>query len=333
MKNLLANGEKTPKSGEAGRWSRRIGAVVLATVGFFVAADVSATPTLWGVDEDGSELFSIGDYNNPSGTFTSYGRLYYRDPLSSSTRDALRVIPHSIEAFSIDDDGTAYMVVNGRMHGYRRTHGHRNPVLISFNVYNASTTAPNVVDVIGEINTNRKIHGVSIDPVSGKLYATLSEGGASYKDRLITIDKSTARITSYVGYLQGSGEVASDAEDLEFDHLGNLYVTDDRDNELYRVDPLTGRILEEIDTNQGYGSVEALAWDPVNEKMVAFDDRKNYFFEQTFQDGHNPKLGRVRRLTDVEGMDFLIPVPLPGTLVLFLGGIFGMGCWKRCRAT
>jgi len=95
---------------------------------------------------------------------------------------------------------------------------------------------------------------------------------------------------------------------------------------------LTGAILEVVDDNERDGlghrrvKIEGMAWDPESGRMVAFNDYSNHFVELTLEDGNNSNLGEVRvskkrRLTDVEGIDFLLPVPVPATLWLTLLGL------------
>lgn len=78
----------------------------------------------------------------------------------------------------------------------------------------------------------------------------------------------------------------------------------------------------------GLGSnvkVEGLAWDPINQKMVGTEDNGALVALITLENGNNVNLGSLMSigLTDVEGIDFLVTIPEPGTLSLvILGGIF-----------
>ena len=124
----------------------------------------------------------------------------------------------------------------------------------------------------------------------------------------------------------GMGNEVRVAEDIAFDDAGNLFVTDDPDDDLYRIDPATGAIVEVLDNNEADGllvggqpitsvKVEALGWDPLARKLIAADDIHAIFAELTFGNGNNFAIADLSSLDppleDVEGIDF-VPVVEPG---------------------
>ena len=272
---------------------------------------------MWGVDEDDGVLFSIADYTQiPSGPvaagLTSYGKLKWNDG------GTIRTIGDDMEAFTLDVDGTAYIALDDDLGG---TH---DQVLLSFNVNTASTTGDNIVTVLGRIagGSTGNLSGLSIQPGTGALFALDRRSGT---DRLLTISKVDGSLLSDLGRMSGLGESVCDGEDLEFDLAGNLYVTDNEDEELYRVDPLSAAIVSVVDGDQSDGlgddlKIEALGWDPISNRLIGFADHGNDFLLLTLEDGNNASYGGFECLTDVEGVDFVPVVPEPATLSLLALG-------------
>ncbi|GAH75954.1 unnamed protein product, partial [marine sediment metagenome] len=196
------------------------------------ATAVSGELTLWGVDENDGELFSIDSYSTLL-RFTSYGKLkYYKGT-------KLKNVGARIEAFGLDPDGMVYMAVNHDLAGIRE------PVFMKFNIADATTTGPNVVTVVGRIgvafdSSRHNITGLSYHPGTGELYALFRDNHDSTTDRLLIIDKDTGAVVSGLGTITGLGEKVQSGEDLSFDDRGNLYVTDNKDDHLCR-GPQTGR--------------------------------------------------------------------------------------------
>ena len=288
--------------------------LLVCALAVLVSATVaSADLTLWGVDENDGELFSIDNYSTLSG-FTSYGKLKYYQ----GTR--LKNVGAHIEAFGLDPDGMAYMAVNDDLGDIDE------PVFMKFNIGDATTSGPNVVTVVGRIgvtfdSSSDNITGLSYHPGTGELYALFRDNHDSTIDRLLIIDKDTGAVVSDLGTITGLGEKVQSGEDMTFDDRGNLYVTDNKDDHLYRVDPANAQIIDLVDSDMGRSvRFEALAWDHELGRMIGFDDYSDKFALLTLENGSNTFLGRVCGLGDVEGMDF-VPVPEPATLTLLvLGG-------------
>lgn len=318
----------------------------LAAALLYVPASL-AVPTLWGVDEDDGQLFKIDDYTNPSATFTSYGNLKWND------NGTIREVGNDIEAFTIRSDGMAYMVLDDDIAGQNE------PVLMSFDMNTASTTADNVVNVIGRINVTFNtsaddITGIDFDPITGNMYALFEDddynNGNDY-DRLIEVDPTNGNVLSnrviyayggddYYGY-----EVSYLGEDMVFNDNGEVLAIDESDNTVYYVDPLNAQITGtyDADTNGGVGGgggchgggctsyFEALAWDSENNNLIAFSDNCDFFALITAGNGSNSSYGGVSGLTDVEGLAFWTPgggggayIPTPATLALLVVGGLGM---------
>ncbi len=280
-------------------------------------------PVLWGVNEDKDGLFTVDDYTLiPEGAIaaglTNYGRLNYTD-LDGVTQ----LIGRHIGSFTIDTDNVAYMAYNKNLDMGGGQPPLKAPVMMSFNLADASTTEPNIVNIIGSIpipgfdissNVDDNISGLSFDPTTGELYALYRVTDGPTPDRLLLVSKDDASLLKDFGVMSNEtlGVIVEDGEALEFDQSGNLYVSDNWDDHLYQIDPETGLILSIIDNDQlgGLGvnslKTEGLAWDPLQETMVASEDDNDLFFIQTFENGNNISLGSLPGLTDVESIDFRV---------------------------
>ena len=290
---------------------------MLSAVLISLPASAMDIPTLWGVDEDDGTLFSIDDYPTLTGLI-DYGRLKCVPPGGGAPVNVGR----HIEAFTLDGDGTGFMAVNNNVCGVQE------PVFLSFNIEHATTTSANVVAVLGQIQTGEvtflnsdNISGLSIHPLTGELYALFRHGGPGVLDRLLIVDKTNGSLIEDLGTMTGLGHTVDQSEDIEFDSLGNLFVTDNADDHLYEVDPNTGEIIALLDLNEagglGVGSAvkfEGLGWDPINDVLVGTDDNNNLFALLTLENGNNFPLGSLAPLTDVEGIDFVPKVCGDGLL-------------------
>ena len=254
---------------------------------------------LWGVNEDDGMLFSIADYTQSSMDVTKYGLLYWND---GGTHERIR---DNVEGFTIDADGVAYMV-SGRNIG-----SYSDPVLMRFSVNTASTTADNVVEIIGSINwSDGDICGLALDPTDGRLYALGQKGGSGTADRLLLINKLTAQVTSDVGAMEGLGEQVGQGEGMTFDGSGVLYVTDESEDYILKIDKTTGAITQIVDNDAVNSSkFQALAWDAVNNRLIAAHENTKKLYHVTLQNGNNSAYGSLAPygLNDVEAMGFVPP--------------------------
>ena len=317
----------------AGRIHRKPAvATMVLTLGLLIVtlsaapALADATPILWGVSDDNGKLFSIGDYTNAAATFTDFGELKYYD-----SKGKLKKVGSDIEAFAVDSGGMAYMSMNGSLNGLSK------PVLLSFDLNAATTSGDNIVSIIGQVDRKVVSHGddltgLSIDPLTGALYGLLRTSGSSREDHLISINSATAAVLSVTGPITGLGQKVSDGQDMAFDALGRLYVTDDKDDHLYRVDITSGAITDLLDSDEG-GSVkfEALAFDFANDLLLGSETKGGDLLEMSFMDGNNPILADIGSLgiKDVEGMGFQQNIPEPATVVLLGLGVFGLFIRRR----
>ena len=263
-------------------------------------------PTLWGIDEDDGQLFSMGDYTDKT-TMTDYGKLKWND------NGTIRTINTDMEAMTLDENGDMYIALDRKLSGTGR-----GATLLKFNIADASTFSDNVVRVVGEIginfdNNNDNVSGLSIDPNTGQLIALLKNNGGSATDKLYIISKSSGNVIKDIGAITGLGASSSNAEDIEHAPDGTLYVTDNADDHTYKVNGSTGAIIEVVDNNQkgGLGSdsakFEALGWDFANDRLIGFDDNDESLAKLTLKNGDNQEYYDTTSigLTDVEGVDFV----------------------------
>ena len=279
----------------------------------------SNTPRMWGIDEDDGQLFSFEDYSTLSG-FKNYSQLKWND------NGTLRNIGSDIEAMTLDEDGTMYMALD-RILGVDDHGGAYCTTLMSFNIQDAllEGTGDNVVEILGAIqipcdSVHDNVSGLSIDPLTGDLVALLKDfdsSNSSVNDKLYKISKTDGNVVQLIGSISGLSENSSSAEDIEHSPDGTVYVTDNADDETYKIDSSTGEIIEVIDRSQasGLGSVssvkfEALGWDFGNNRLVGNDDDNEIIAQLTLGEGNNNSYGDTNGLdlTDVEGIDF-VPTP------------------------
>lgn len=265
-------------------------------------------PKLWGIDEDDGQLFVMEDYTDSS-TMVDYGRLKWNN------NGNIEIIGPDMEAMTLDENGDMYIALDRNIVGSSNA-----ATLLKFNINNASTTADNVVEVIGEIGISFDSHqdnisGLSIDPISGDLVAGLKNYDNSHNgvaDRLYVISKTDGSVVRSIGPITGLGEESNRLEDIEHAPDGSLYVTQNYDDHTYKVSSSDGSILEVIDDNQkgGLGSsvkFEALGWDFANNRLIGFDDNDESLAKLTLEHGNNHEYYDTTSmgLTDVEGVDFV----------------------------
>ncbi len=304
--------------------------ITLLSCAFLVALVISPSissavavsmPTMWGIDEDDGQLFSVADYTQiGSGAvaagFTDYGQLKWNNG------GTIEAIGANIEAFALDTDGTAYMALDASLGG---TSGQ---VLLSFNINNASTINDNVVTVLGTIagGATGNISGLGINPLTGELFALDKDHTAT--DKLLKISKTDGSLLVDLGQMTGLSEAVDNGEDMVFNNQGVLYVVDDEDtnDELYIVDISTAAITSVVDNDMNDGldpnlRFEALGWDPDSNNLIGYTDSwdNDYFVDVTLANGNNTPYGQLGGLTDVEGLGF-VPVPEPATLSLLVIG-------------
>lgn len=284
-----------------------------------VPAPGNIIPTLWGVDENHSRLFSIGNYQNAVNSYTDYGLLKW-----NNNGKAQNIRGHEVDAFTLRADGMSFMVFNDPLGP------NRPPALLKFDINTSSTSRPNVATLIGTMTglDGMDISGITFHPGTGALYAVDQTPGNAVPDRLLIVNTTTAAVTN-LGPMTGLGHTVLDAEDMVFDSAGHLYVVDHAGDIMYRVNPATAAIDAIVDDDlaggMGVGNAkfEGLAFDPVNNKLIGAEDDHTLMCEITPGNGGNIALFNWTPLglVDPEGIAFL-PIPEPcGLALLALGGL------------
>ncbi len=293
--------------------------IVLGIVLLSRPAVAGTVPTLWGIDEDDGQLFAITDYMDASNTLVDYGKIKY---------NGSNVGAH-IEAFTLDDKGTGYVAINKNFAGYNE------PVLATFSIVGLTPGTAVDLNIVGRIDVNfnaseDNITGLGFDPYSGQLFGLFRDESAA--DKLFTLDPLTGATSGFT-FMSGLGQSVTDGEDMHFDLQGNLFVADNKDDHLYKIDPNTGNIIALVDLNLGGGlgsgiKVEGLAVDPTNGNIIGFDDNRDQLVFITPGNGNNVLLADLtsKGITDAEGLHFVPTpngqVPEPASMSLMaLGGL------------
>ncbi len=273
--------------------------------------------TLWGVDEDDGELFSIADYtqigSGPAAAgFVSYGDLKY----DIDDEDTFVDIGVGVESFAVNREGIAYFTVNRPLER-NGSNDLKPPILVSIDLSTVTTAGPNVVTIVGEIPLNSKngtISGLAFHPETGELFALQRVGSHRDSDKLLKISTVDASIITTVGTMRskidGKKVAVDSGEDLNFDGSGRLFVTDDKDDQLYEVDTTNGKILSIVVANERAGTglssifVGAIAWDNFFEQFVGNDTSSGNFLTIPGDPSANTLLGKLPGLKEVEDLEF-----------------------------
>jgi parallel beta-helix repeat protein len=288
---------------------RDIAAIYASTLKGSIAPGV--VPKLWGIDEDDANLFAFTNYNNV-GTLITYGRLKWRN--GGVNTDL--IADSNVSSLAITRHGRAYMTSDTSL-GTTTA-----PVLLAFDLNDASTTLPNVVSIVGSIPTSIEIRGLAIDPTNEEVYALRSDGW------LFVISPTNASIVRTVGLISGLGATVTVGEDMVFDPFGNLYVIDDADDQFYRVNKANGAILSLV-PGGSLGTLQGMAWDAVNSRLLISETDSDFIMNiatNLSSVNYLVNLAAVG-LTDIEALSF---VPSEGRKGIWPKGVRVLK-WKEVQ--
>ena len=273
----------------------------------------NAHQVLWGINEDTGSLFAMWNYHSAAATFVDYGQVY----TMQGTPPTPTVVGINLEAFTVDGDGTAYMVRNDPVGGLA------GPVLLKVDLNNLVYGNQVIATVVGRIPltfnaAQDNISEVSFDPITGKLFALFKDEvdtGTNPVDRVLVINKSNAQIVEDLGPMTGLNTSVTQAESFAFDGEGRLFVADDVTDGLYEISPITGDIVAIVDSNlknnanfTGFTTmkIEGLAFDPATDDLLASDDDNDRLLAFKTDATSTRVMENLAQfgMLDVEGMDF-----------------------------
>jgi parallel beta-helix repeat protein len=288
---------------------RHIAAIYASTLKGSIAPGV--VPKLWGIDEDDAQLFAFTNYNSTA-TFINYGALKWKnagvntDFSPSSNLSSLAITRH----------GRAYITSDTSLGASTA------PVLLAFDLVNASTTQPNVVSIVGSIPTSVEIRGLAIDPTNEDVYALRSDGW------LFVISTTNASIVRTVGLITGLGATVTIGEDIVFDPFGNLYVIDDSDDQFYRVNKANGAILNLV-PGGSLGTLQGMAWDAANSRLLISETDSDFIMNIASNLSSVSYMVNLASLglTDIEALSF---VPSEGRKGIWPAGVRVLN-WKEVK--
>ncbi|MFN0080419.1 MAG: SdrD B-like domain-containing protein, partial [Prosthecobacter sp.] len=257
---------------------------------------------LWLIDEDHTisaamHLWSFDNYTNPAATSHDYGRLKYRRPSDPTVRDIEDA--GDIESMAVNRfTGEAYILSTERFSGAPAN----TQSLWIYNLNDAAANAGNIIlTLLGHIQqptSGGAIECLAYDPGTKRFYTAdprdNNQNNSTTTDRLYYLDirnlnanPMLASTLTLVGDIAGQSQVDRYTDGLEMTADGRLYAVDGTDDHVYEISPTTGAILAVSDNNivggvsGGSVDVETLAWDDVNNRMIAVDNSGLRFIEVT----------------------------------------------------
>ncbi|HWB04350.1 MAG TPA: hypothetical protein VG796_15075, partial [Verrucomicrobiales bacterium] len=291
--------------------------------------------SLWTISRNGTynQLVEIKNYDQATTrTKVVWGDLQYNN---GSTWVSLSNANIQIYGLALSSSGVGYFVATGNttISGSTYTLG-----LFKLDLATLQTGVKPKVTFLGDLaprlsvlspltsggTEGRWVTGMTIDPVSGKLYGMVLDGSTSGADVLFTINSlqlgsgNSLTDLSVVGKLTGATASITHGKSLMFDRNGTLYAADYNDYTVDTINPNTGADLGTwSSSSNGESRFSAMAVDPVAGTLMGTEfstqdmrrilpssnnDTLMFNFSSTF--GIGP----------IYGMSFLTwPVVLPAT--------------------
>ncbi|MBX7211912.1 MAG: hypothetical protein K1X78_26640, partial [Verrucomicrobiaceae bacterium] len=234
--------------------------------------------TTWAYSQVHNRLFQVSGFDNAQLTLVDYGRFRYNGTLLDIAGGDT-----AIEAMAINNNsatGRAYFVSNRPLGAFPK------PVLFYVDLATISPGSANLIDVtvVGTMTNATTVESMAYDASTGLLYATDQS-----TDTLLIINTTTAAGTT-LGVMTGAGYTASTVKAMEFDAAGNLYVSDEIQDDVFRINKATGAVIAREDDSVGSG-VQSMLWDPVGQRMIGFDSSLQTTLQITMgSSGANPDL-------------------------------------------
>lgn len=240
--------------------------------------------SLWAIARSGTnaQLVEVKNYDQPtSRTAVNWGNITYYNGSTYAT------MPNSsiqIYGLALSSSGVGYFVATGTttISGVNYSLG-----LYRLDLGTLQAGVAPRVTFLGDLkprldalspaagtSEGRWVTGLTIDPVSGKVYGMLLDGTSGGADKLFTINSllkgsGNALIDlSLVGTMSGTASIAH-GKSLIFDRNGTLYAADYNDYTVDTINPATGADLGTFSSSSdGSARYSAMAVDPVSGAVI-----------------------------------------------------------------
>lgn len=180
-----------------------------------------------------------------------------------------------------------------------------------------------ITNTLGITGTSAPITSIAFDPVTGVLFGNDTVSFGAGTGALYTIDTGTGAATK-VG-ATGFHNIFA----LGFDQSGDLFGVDDGSNNLLAIDTGTGFATSVGST--GLGSSFDIASDPLTDIMYLVDSGARLLYTIDTGTASSTLVGGWgAEGTNIAGLAFIAPVPIPGALPLLVTAL-GTLAWIRRR--
>ncbi|MGI8604629.1 MAG: choice-of-anchor A family protein [Verrucomicrobiales bacterium] len=259
--------------------------------GHEVSAPWGKSDSLWAIVEDSTapaavnslkaRLIEFKNYRTPLIVKQDWGQISLPAGLSLSPFAG----SSEIASLAITGAGTGYFVRNGPTVIDGVTYHHPLfKIEVGSQAVGQSALASFVGDLTGALTSLGAGSGDSVTGLAagtaGDLFGVVQIGDGTVPDRLFTIanllrDSNGQLINIFSpGLIQGAGAAATLSGDLSFSSNGILYVTDNADNDVYRVDSTTAAIVERFSTEIA-GAYSGFSVNPADNDLTASDTSAN----------------------------------------------------------